>query len=149
MLRFSASTNNFQFSSLLPLPPPPLDWDLQTRLWTNLPFHHHCPTVVFFLKKIGLISSPSPLSSIITPILSIITHHQAFFYTHPGGPWHALSVIYVPGWHSRHYFPRTRQSVIIVVFIESKGISVGIFSIFVLISFPSSVSLLFWGYFTW
>ena len=38
----------------------------------------------------------------------------------------ARTVIYVPGWHCG-IFPHTCQSVIIVVFIESYGISDGIF----------------------
>ena len=52
---------------------------------------------------------------------------------------HALSVIYVPGWHSWHSFPHACQSVIIVVFIESNGISDGIFQFSVYFHFPPSV----------
>ena len=51
-------------------------------------------------------------------------------------PGHALSVMFVPGWHSWNFCSYTRQSVIIVVFIESRGISNGTFSIFILFSIP-------------
>ena len=108
-------------------------------LGTNLIF-------IYKYRRVFSINCPinekSQISTSIYP-----TYMQAFFYTHPGGPWHAL---FLPGTHflsftypvgTRGIFPYTCQLVIIIVFIKLNGISDGIFSIFVLFSFPSSVFL--------
>ena len=75
------------------------------------------------------------------PSLAVMDDQQAFFYTHTGGPWHALLL---PGTHFLSFMSPVGTHgiiVIIVVFIESNAISDRIFSIFVLFSFLPSVFL--------